>query len=36
MAESGPARQQPPSAERGAPAQAAPPSTVILPVQVLI
>ena len=35
MAESGPARQQPPSSERGAPAQAAPPSTGILPVQVL-
>ncbi len=35
MAESGPARQQPPDAERGAPAQAAPPRTGILPIQVL-
>ena len=35
MAESGPASQQPPDAERGAPTQAVPPSTGILPVQVL-
>ena len=40
MAESGPARHQPPDAERGAPGpetspKPAPPSTGILPVQVL-
>lgn len=35
MADSGPARKPPPNAERGAPSPAAPPSTGILPIQVL-